>query len=103
VVLNGLKRLQRSGGLNAGRCHRRTVELTTARLWQRKGKAMNYISFLQDKTEAQGTAIAETITALSDLMHYLESSKFQGPDNDYVHVKTDIFPKLREIRLNLLR
>ena len=64
---------------------------------------MNYISFLQDKTDAQGRAIAETITALSDLMAYLESSKFQGPDNDHVHVKTDVFPKLREIRMGLLR
>lgn len=64
---------------------------------------MNYIQFLQDKTEAQGRAIAETVTQLSDLMAYLESSKFQGPDNDFVHIKTDLFPKLREIRLNLLR
>ncbi len=64
---------------------------------------MNYISYLQDKTEAQGRSISETITALSDLMAYLESSKFSAPDSDYVHIKTDIFPKLREIRLNLLR
>jgi hypothetical protein len=68
-----------------------------------KGKAMNYISFLQDKNEAQGRAMAEAVTLLSDLMHYLESSKFQGPDNDYVHVSTDIFPKVREIRMSLLR
>ena len=64
---------------------------------------MNYIQLLQDKTEAQGRAIAETVTQLSDLMAYLESSKFQGPDNDFVHIKTDLFPKLREIRMNLLR
>lgn len=64
---------------------------------------MNYISFLQDKNEAQGRAMAEAVTLLSDLMTYLESSKFQGSDNDYVHVKTDIFPKIREIRMSLLR
>lgn len=63
---------------------------------------MNYISFLQDKNEAQGRAAAEAITMLSDLMAYLESGKFQGPDNDYVHVKRDIFPKIREIRMALL-
>lgn len=64
---------------------------------------MNYISFLQDKNEAQGRAAAEAITMLSDLMAYLESGKFQGPENDYVHVKTDIFPKIREIRMALLK
>lgn len=64
---------------------------------------MNYISFLQEKNEAQGRAMAEAVTLLSDLMTYLESSKFQGSDNDYVHVKTDIFPKIREIRMSLLR
>ena len=64
---------------------------------------MNYIQFLQDKTEAQGRAIAETVTQLSDLMAYLESAKFQGPDNDFVHIKTDLFPRLREIRMGLLR
>jgi len=64
---------------------------------------VNYISFLQDKNEAQGRATAEAITMLSDLMAYLESSKFQGDGNDYVHVRTDIFPKIREIRMSLLR
>ncbi len=64
---------------------------------------MNYISFLQDKNEAQSRATAEAITMLSDLMAYLESSKFHGDGNDYVHVRTDIFPKIREIRMSLLR
>lgn len=64
---------------------------------------MNYINFLQDKNEAQGRAMAEAVTLLSDLMAYLESSKFQGPEKDYVHVSTDIFPKIREIRMSLLR
>ncbi len=64
---------------------------------------MNYIGFLQDKNEAQGRAMAEAITLLSNLMHYLESSKFQGTDNDYVQISTDIFPKIREIRMSLLR
>lgn len=64
---------------------------------------MNYINFLQDKNEAQGRAMAGAVTLLSDLMAYLESSKFRGPENDYVHVSTDIFPKIREIRTSLLR
>jgi len=64
---------------------------------------MNYINYLQDKNEAQGRAVAEAITLLSDLMSYLESSKFKGADNDFVHVSTDIFPKIREIRMSLLR
>jgi hypothetical protein len=64
---------------------------------------MNYINFLQDKNEAQGRSVAEAVTLLSDLMSYLESGKFSGPDKDYVHVSTDIFPKIREIRMSLLR
>lgn len=64
---------------------------------------MNYIQFLQDKTESQSRTMAETVTLLSDLMAYLASPKFQGPERDYVHVSTDIVPKLREIRLNLLK
>jgi hypothetical protein len=64
---------------------------------------MNYIQFLQDKTEAQSRTMAETVTLLSDLMAYLASPKFQGTGNDYAHISTDLVPKLREIRLNLLQ
>ncbi len=63
---------------------------------------MNYIGFLQDKVEAQANAMAATVTLLTDLMAYLESSKFAGPDKDYVQVSTDIFPRIRSIRMNLL-
>ena len=64
---------------------------------------MNYIQYLQDKNEAQAQTISEAITLLTDLMFYLEGSKFQGDGNDYVHVKTDIFPKIRSIRIGLLK
>lgn len=64
---------------------------------------MNYINYLQDKNEAQGRAVCEAITLLSELMAYLESPKFRGADNDYVQISTDIFPKIREARMSLLR
>ncbi len=38
---------------------------------------------------------------LIELETYLTSPKFAWPDNDYVHVKTDILPKLSRIRFQL--
>jgi hypothetical protein len=48
-------------------------------------------------------ALANARKSISELMAYLETSKFQGPENDYVQISTDIFPKLREIRTGLMR
>jgi len=37
-----------------------------------------------------------------ELEAYLLSSKFAGPDNDYVHVRTDMLPKLAQVRSALI-
>lgn len=63
---------------------------------------MNHIARLtQDRNEAAAKlkAVQEELIALEA---YLTSSKFQGPDNDYVHVRTDLLPKLSTIRMMTL-
>lgn len=35
---------------------------------------------------------------LTRLMSYLQSPKFQGPDADYVHIRTDLWDRLQHIR-----
>ncbi|VTZ26214.1 conserved hypothetical protein [Methylocella tundrae] len=36
---------------------------------------------------------------LRDIEHYLTSTKFtNSPDDDYVHVRTDILPKIAAVR-----
>jgi hypothetical protein len=36
--------------------------------------------------------------ALTEIECYLTSPKFSGPDADYVHVRTDILPKIAAVR-----
>ena len=43
----------------------------------------------------------EAEVAVRELLAYLQMPKFQGAENDFVHVSTDLFPKLREIHANL--
>jgi hypothetical protein len=59
---------------------------------------MNHIARLTtDRNEAleQLSAARELIL---ELEAYLLSAKFAGPDNDYVHVRTDLLPKLAHVR-----
>jgi ATP-dependent RNA circularization protein (DNA/RNA ligase family) len=63
---------------------------------------MNHIARLTterlDAIEQLGAARA----LLEELEAYLLSSKFAGPDNDYVHVRTDMLPKLAQVRSALI-
>lgn len=63
---------------------------------------MNYIHTLQDRTAAQAEQITAAREEVEALMSYLLSAKFAGPDNDYVHVSTDMLPKLRALRSTLV-
>ena len=59
---------------------------------------MNHIARLtQERDEALATIrkVREELIALS---HYLQSSKFTAPDCDYVHVRTDILPKINAVQ-----
>ena len=62
---------------------------------------MNYISFLQDQREETARQLLTARTELVEILHYLQSSKFNGPDADYVHVRTDILPKLTRLNTTL--
>ena len=63
---------------------------------------MNHIAKLtQDRNEAR-SVISETECELIALLCYLETDKFSGPDNDYIHIRTDLLPKLQRIS-NTLR
>ena len=63
---------------------------------------MNHIARLTgERLEAleQLTAARERVL---ELEAYLMSAKFQGADNDFVHVRTDILPKLARVRSALI-
>jgi hypothetical protein len=68
-----------------------------------KGKqTMNHIArLISERDEAQQT-LRDAFYMLTELEHYLTSAKFNGPDNDYVHVRTDILPKIAQVRFKLI-
>lgn len=59
---------------------------------------MNYIHFLQDDRDELRALVRQVREELLDISLYLNSAKFSGADNDYVHVKTDILPKIERVR-----
>jgi hypothetical protein len=58
-----------------------------------------YINRLQDENQALRDQLAEAEAAIREMQNYLLSSKFQGDGNDYVHVRTDMLPKLSSLRI----
>jgi hypothetical protein len=63
---------------------------------------MNHIARLTtDRNDAieQLSAARELVL---ELEAYLLGPKFHGPDNDYVHVRTDLLPKLAHVRSALI-
>jgi hypothetical protein len=63
---------------------------------------MNHIARLTNElagTIDQLTAARELVL---ELEAYLLSDKFHGPDNDFVHVRTDMLPKLAQVRSALI-
>ena len=63
---------------------------------------MNHIArLISERDEAQATLRAAR-DMLTDLELYLTSSKFAAPDADYVHVRTDILPKIARVRFALI-
>lgn len=60
---------------------------------------MNHIARLT----AERDDARETIRAARDALLEVTSisPKFHGPDNDYVHLRTDILPKIEAIRFSL--
>lgn len=62
---------------------------------------MNHISRLTSDRDQARTVTCDTRRDLTDLIVYLSSSKFTAPDCDYVHVRTDILPKLMALQFSL--
>jgi hypothetical protein len=63
---------------------------------------MNHITrLIGERDEAQAT-IRDAQAMLCELELYLTSSKFAAPDCDYVHVRTDILPKIARVRFKLI-
>lgn len=63
---------------------------------------MNHIARLTAERDAALAAIREAREELTWIEQYLTSSKFAAPDSDYVHVRTDILPKIAKVRFGLL-
>lgn len=59
----------------------------------------NYITRLRRERDELHTAFANLRDNLIELEIYLTSPKFTiSPDHDYVHVRTDILPKIAKLR-----
>jgi hypothetical protein len=63
--------------------------------------AENHIARLMRERDDARLAIKETRDALIDTILYLQSSKFHGVGCDYVHVSTDMMPKLAAMQFRL--
>lgn len=59
----------------------------------------NYIKRLEREKQDALAALTATNLKLAEIQSYLLSAKFSGVDSDYVHVRTDILPKITEARL----
>ena len=62
---------------------------------------MNYINRLQSDLTSARAQQAAVASELNDLLSYLSSDKFGGPDCDYIHIRTDLMPKLMALRSTL--
>ena len=63
--------------------------------------AMNHIHRLTAERDALAQVIADATNELSWLLAYLSLDKFARPDNDFVHISTDLMPKLTSLRNTL--
>jgi hypothetical protein len=64
---------------------------------------MNHIARLTTDRDEAWQAMREARDMLSEIERYLTSSKFAAPDADYVHVRTDILPKIARARFALIQ
>lgn len=64
---------------------------------------MNWIDKIKTERDEALHALLDVRKELEQLECYLLSPKFQGADSDYVHLRADLLPKLREIRSHALR
>jgi hypothetical protein len=63
---------------------------------------MNHIARLTGERLEALEQLAAARELVLELEAYLLGPKFHGPDNDYVHVSTDLLPKLARVRSALI-
>lgn len=59
---------------------------------------MNYITKLKNENEQLKKGIESAIEELIHYQSYFNSSKFQGTENDFAHVKTDVYIKITSVK-----
>jgi hypothetical protein len=69
---------------------------------KKKEKPVNYIKKLEAENRYLKTVLASAREQVTEVQGYLLSDKFAGPDSDYVHVRTDMLPKLAAIKSELM-
>ena len=62
----------------------------------------NHIARLIRERDEYAAQMRDAREALVDIMHYLQGTKFHGVENDYVHVSTDMMPKLIALHFKLI-
>ena len=62
---------------------------------------MSHIHRLTAERDVLTQVIADATNELSWLLAYLSLDKFARPDNDFVHISTDLMPKLTSLRSTL--
>lgn len=63
-----------------------------------KHRIMNFIKRLQAENQELKNQIREAQEETLEILKYLNSPKFHGAENDYVHVSTDIFKKVDTVK-----
>jgi hypothetical protein len=63
---------------------------------------MNHIARLTGERLEALEQLGAARELLEELQTYLMSSKFSAPGADYVHVRTDLLPKLARVRSALI-
>lgn len=63
---------------------------------------MNHIARLTADRDEARESLRNARDIVAELEAYLLSSKFAGPDADYVHVRTDILPKIARVKSALI-
>jgi hypothetical protein len=63
---------------------------------------MNHIARIISERDEAWETIRNARDMLTELELYLTSSKFSAPDADFVHVRTDILPKIARARFALI-
>ena len=62
---------------------------------------MNHIKKLQAENLELKQTIEQTIEMLIEMQKYYSSEKFQGFENDYAHIQTDVYPKISFLKMFL--